>query len=527
VTKQGNDMINKLTGWRQLSNVGLGKRRLPNLLNRLGVLLGSNKFFTLKLHALFFVDAAIFLNPLQESFRSNRLSVILSIMDLVNYDPNFLVDLQIRIPFRLYVSLFIRSLVFFNPFQKMSTRNDIILSLIRHFDPNISAHSKISFQHNALLPVLGVEEWCQQQHKTLEYFYSNREVILTKPQFINEEIRQGEDLYEGMVKLPDTYLAEFKDVIVIYGTDLVFDDKNKQVIYDEIACTKPAYYDIKSHLISSCIEKQVKLKYNNPVMSIHVTEAIHFIKDYSKNYFHWLIECLPRLMIVNNFPHIRNLPLIIDADMPSQHLESLELINENQHPIIMLPANHFCRVEKLYFPSSLSIIHNNHYSPVEYDQDMIYSPEAINFVREFFRKKIIGNSKIVSRRKIYICRKSTYRHLRNADQVEMLMREFDFEIVHPETLTFRNQVKLFVEARIVVGQGGAGLANLLFVPSGCEVIVLINNDKVNNFNMFHGLASILGLNLKYLLGRSIPKDDYPGIHNDFSIDVNLLREAIS
>ena len=53
----------------------------------------------------------------------------------------------------------------------------------------------------------------------------------------------------------------------------------------------------------------------------------------------------------------------------------------------------------------------------------------------------------------------------NEDECASVLTRHGFRFVHPETLSFDEETKLFASAEIVVGLHGAGLANLLFCPS--------------------------------------------------------------
>lgn len=64
------------------------------------------------------------------------------------------------------------------------------------------------------------------------------------------------------------------------------------------------------------------------------------------------------------------------------------------------------------------------------------------------------------------------RVLANADDVEALATSMGFTSIAPERLSWREQVAVFSKARIVVGEHGSAMKNLLFAPEGAIAVVI-------------------------------------------------------
>jgi len=373
------------------------------------------------------------------------------------------------------------------------------------------------------LPVMTVKAWCEKNEQPVSVLNHDQTSYMNKPQVINDHLYKGPAFYEGPVQLPEIYLAELNNALFFGGTDLIVVKERTHLLYDELAADMTKRYNHKTSLITSRTNK-ISIKFNEQKI-IYIPQAIHFTKAYSRNYFHWLIECLPRFMIIDQFPSLQTVPLIIDSLLHSQQLDALNLINQDRRFVIQLPMNQPCQVDKLYYPSSLSVINDNYSAPVQYNQDILYSPAGIHFVREFFLNKLVDKA-IQPSRKLYVSRgNSPYRRMVNSEKIETLMREKGFEIVYPEKLSFVEQVQLFAQASVVVGPSGAGLANLIFAPKECKAYVLISDDKQMNLNIFHGLADPLGIELNYILGKAVPYTHAVSFHNNYRIDIDLLRRT--
>ena len=85
------------------------------------------------------------------------------------------------------------------------------------------------------------------------------------------------------------------------------------------------------------------------------------------------------------------------------------------------------------------------------------------------------------------------------------LAEAGFEIYFLEDLSFAYQVRLFGEARSVIGLHGAGLANTVFCKAGTTVIELAPRSRA--IACFETIAYHRGLHYSRLLLDSDPLDD--------------------
>jgi hypothetical protein len=424
--------------------------------------------------------------------------------------PNLLAytGLKLFLFFKRVSRLLVRSAIFLNPNHPLFKQKlDIIES-----NKNNSSKKTVF--------ISSIPDGCKKLGQQITFLNASQTIQITKPKVINPDFRVS-SRYETTAFLPDTYVAKLENVLVFGGTDLILMD-DKQALYDELARKNKKTYEIKSPIIKKISRIDATLNYNNQYIE-KIKNGVHFLKDHSINYFHWLVECLPRLLLIDQISEAKNFPLLIDTNLAPQQLDALKLINESKRKLIPLIRGNCYSVNKLYYPSQLSVIHDNLHSPIGYSEDIVYSPLALTFVRNFFLKKL-DLQKPAGFRKIYISRKgSSYRNITNEKEIEQLMVSNGFEIVFPEKLTFATQVKLFSQAKAIVGQSGAGMANLLFAPENCKTLIFMSDDKQTNLHMFHALCEAVGLKMQYLLGKS--RKNY-SIHSHFKIDLKLLADYI-
>ncbi len=88
------------------------------------------------------------------------------------------------------------------------------------------------------------------------------------------------------------------------------------------------------------------------------------------------------------------------------------------------------------------------------------------------------------------------------DELESLMLSHGFRIVYPETLSLAEQAHLFSTARIVVGEDGSALHNVIFSAAGARLGVLMDEHRDNLWHA--GICHLLGHQIAYApLPRSL------------------------
>lgn len=375
--------------------------------------------------------------------------------------------------------------------------------------------------------IISVKEWCEQNDQPYHVISTERTVHVKPPAFICDNNTPQIDAVDAI--LPEIYLAQLSNVKIIECSDIVITNA-KTAIYDEMALDSENRYEERnnlSRLINSWQRKPNRLGLNfktNRKTKLPQT-VIHFCKDYSPNYFHWMIEALPRLSIIDKFPELKNTPILVDETLYPQQIEALEYLIQGEREIIRLNKGDAYHINQLIYPSCLSHIHNNYYYPIDYRKDVVISPDAIRYLKNRF-KPLTDESKPT--RKIYLSRKSTgaNKRIENDDEIAAFLVNLGFEIVLPETLSFAEQVKLFSQATIVIGASGSAFTNLVFVQQNTQAIILSANNPQINFNLFSTIADVSGARLTYLLGNDIAGTSSTQTHNMFNVPTHLLASAL-
>jgi len=238
----------------------------------------------------------------------------------------------------------------------------------------------------------------------------------------------------------------------------------------------------------------------------------------SPNYFHWLIEYLPRVQpAMTQLDKVRP-PLLVDADMYPQEFESLAVI-AGDWPIHKVRKATLLHVDTLHIPSIPT------YHPDSIDMPFwkgsAVNVDSLKFLRErAWAAAGVSVDAAPPTRRIYVARRQG-RNVTNGEEVEAVLRGLDFEVVDTAGMSFIEQVRLFASAAVLVGAVGAAFSNLVFCDPRCKVICFVSPFG-KRYSMQASLAQFAGCEYMLIAGQH-PRYS-PGAE-DTNRDVNLLQES--
>lgn len=175
---------------------------------------------------------------------------------------------------------------------------------------------------------------------------------------------------------------------------------------------------------------------------------------WDKNYWHFLMDALPRLSMLNFFPE--DTGILVRGPISPWQWELFELLGVKAK--VREVTEKRLMVEDYYFASPTAMTGT-------------WNPFAV----EYLRKNILEScrEKGLTNRKIYIRRGRNWnRGIENEEEVCAFFEAQGWMTVQPETLTVRGQIALFSRAEAVCGLHGSALTNILWAPPGCRVLEL-------------------------------------------------------
>lgn len=200
-----------------------------------------------------------------------------------------------------------------------------------------------------------------------------------------------------------------------------------------------------------------------------------------RNYYHWLVDGLPRLLLLRQ-THPDCTLLLPGPAVPEYIRTTAAALGFTQlYPItpgVML------RVAELYVPG-----HTGVYGL----QDRAVLSAARDAVLTHLRLPVaLPNSPATSGRRVYVSRnRQPHRHLINETELLPVLQRYGFETVYFEDMSFPAQVQLMQETEVLLGIHGANLTNSLFLRPGSTVVELMSETYINPCYFY--LANSLGL----------------------------------
>lgn len=191
------------------------------------------------------------------------------------------------------------------------------------------------------------------------------------------------------------------------------------------------------------------------------------------NYYHWLLEELPRLLLACESTQFDKI-LLTEKPFTDSVLQCLQV----DVPRIPVSAISHYQADKLIVPSYLA--------PTGFP-----SPKMVELLSAFSLRYAPQDDQ--SRpEKIYISRRSAKRRtVKDETKLIAVLQARGFHEVLLEKMSLQEQMRTFRGAKFVVAPHGAGLANLAFCQSGGKVIELFNNGYVHH--CFAQLAGLVGM----------------------------------
>lgn len=213
------------------------------------------------------------------------------------------------------------------------------------------------------------------------------------------------------------------------------------------------------------------------------------------NPFHWFIETLPRLYLLNGLAE--PVTLLMPDSLPAARQAQLAACLPPHVTLRLVPTGTRLRLERFVLPSYLTTL-----------WDFAYQPHAhLAFVRDRLLMTYGAPAATPGRERLYISRAGArVRRVVNEEAVLAVLRPLGFRVVRLEELPFAEQVRLFQTAEIVVAPHGAGLANVLFA-SPLTVVELVSR-VVSPVYFFLSLA--LGHDYRYVYPVEMGDGPRPG-----------------
>ncbi len=230
---------------------------------------------------------------------------------------------------------------------------------------------------------------------------------------------------------------------------------------------------------------------------------------WSVGYFHWMCDFLPRLLVAikGSEKFTLLLPENLNAGYVSATLEAFGVTEVQRFKM-----NEYVSCAKAIVPGYVTNSGDNR-------------PEIMLKLRDTLLEKNPQSLRSTEyAENIYVSRsKAKGRFIKNEQEVENVLKKFNFRVIHFEEHTFPEQIAIALHAKNYIGLHGANLTNLIFMRSGTNVLEFRReNDRESNY--YFSLASTFNLNY-YYQQCAFTYDEKTNNYNHI-VDLNLLEKNI-
>lgn len=233
-----------------------------------------------------------------------------------------------------------------------------------------------------------------------------------------------------------------------------------------------------------------------------------------REYGHFLVEILPRLLLVRNlWNNGFQFPVIAPASRPRYFDDFFKIILPNTPTIEVNDLEESVTISQVMIPSW------GDYNP--------YIGELISSLIDDLSFDLTHRKKIIIRRQQFraIEKSGDFRLLQNEQEIAETAQRYGFEPVEPQLLTTLEQIRMFAAAEAIIGEASSALHNAMFSPRGTSILALNAINPVQTF-----ISGMRGHSIDYILpsdGEVRNLDNIGRVPKAYTIDVNAIEEFAS
>ncbi|WP_226584285.1 glycosyltransferase family 61 protein [Acuticoccus sediminis] len=269
--------------------------------------------------------------------------------------------------------------------------------------------------------------------------------------------------------------------------------------------------------------------------ALTIPEAISLLGIDTVSFGHWMAEEFLKFLSIRSTVGIAGIPVLIDANMPRQHKQSIAAFLPANHPLIEVPRN--MRVEA----GRLWVATNWFYSPKILTTDVGIDANALvmptkpiaDILRAAFdeleAKVGLGTAAEGSGegRRLFIARDAErHRAITNHEATAATLARHGYVETRPEALSFIEQFQLYRRADRIVAQTGSATNGVAMCRPGTRVCLLSHPAMPLQALWAQPLADI-GLHVVALVGDFAAVDKVYEDKSTYRIDGTALDQLLT
>ncbi len=307
--------------------------------------------------------------------------------------------------------------------------------------------------------------------------------------------------FDNTLQFTDSYLARLNDAQIIPEYGLLV--AGEHLLVKDTAHVKPCHMPVFHSSIQEVTAEGAFISMPRPII---LKEENCIYLGVNRNFYHWIIDDLPRLSLVERSGLFSDAPILVEQNMSKWQYELFNILGVESG-----------RLRKVDFGKPVSF--RNLIVPSRLSRDMVAHPEAVSFLR----KRLLDRTdhKATGGKRIYLERTKAVtanRRMLNERNVRDKFKRANFQIIDSGVLSIRQQIELFSDADVIAGPGGSALTNILFGPKGARVLSLGSSDIL--CETFTSIATVIGQESWSVRGRSYARSYPDWVWTNFNYEID-------
>ncbi len=218
-------------------------------------------------------------------------------------------------------------------------------------------------------------------------------------------------------------------------------------------------------------------------------ETVSLVADGHGNYYHWMLDVLPRLAALEreSLPHRHYL---VTQEHPF-HRQTLDLLDIPADARMAVASPEFYSAPKFLVPLA----------------PLGVSRENVRFVCNLlFERTGLADTPFTNER-IYISRRhANSRRVLNEEELHPLLQKHNFRVCYLEQLSLKEQMLLFRGAETILAPHGAAWTNLIFARPGALALEIVpeglEDTRSGAYHLYERLAAVAGVGYERIMAQT-------------------------
>lgn len=246
----------------------------------------------------------------------------------------------------------------------------------------------------------------------------------------------------------------------------------------------------------------------------------------SSNYYHWMMEILVKLELLEQLSEFDKIPLLVnEGNAETKNLmDALALLAPDRQVVLMGKHDSYLVETLVYINAPNSCPYNLRKNFEIRIRDFAFRESTIKFLRQSLLGELTDGHKAATER-IFMARRGTRRGYNQEEIFEILAR-YGFRKVFMEEMSLREQIELVSKSEMIVGPTGAAWTNLVFCQPGTKCLCWMAVES-SGFSGYSNIAKIVGADLRYLTYKTGAKSTRELYSTDYHLDKEKFQRALS